>query len=398
MESKINFGKRNKPLAPKSATELIHYFANGYTNYSKGHYKSEDNLVLSMNTFNPTILIAKYPIENVKGYNYVVFHKHGFGHYFDKSNVTIHLSKIHDDKLENYKQFLKDSYKSILSDITYFKRRLTNNKLKVQRSIELINDRINNFKNNIKRFNKILNFNTKDINIILKDLFIDKGVEIYYRGFDKEYYYIKNDLTAYNILHNKTIFTDNEKLILDSRYFYYTYMYNKEYHIPFVTTTIEDKINIYSNEDKRNIILNCKQVYSDRQAKLYELKKKTKIDEFKAKVIEYTLGNSYQIIAKYFDSDTLSVGIRLNNNTVYTSSGANVPLKHAELLYKFFKRIQANNTEYKSNPNKPIRIGVYKLNSIYKVEEEYYIRIGCHIISNSIIQLFIKTNNLNWNE
>ncbi len=92
----------------------------------------------------------------------------------------------------------------------------------------------------------------------------------------------------------------------------------------------------------------------------------------------------------------LPVHLRLKDDIIETTKGANVPISHAKLLYAKFKECIINDKSwvYKGHS---LHIGNYTVQEINKNDNGiWYIQAGCHYIKQEQIESFIKLNNLNW--
>lgn len=91
----------------------------------------------------------------------------------------------------------------------------------------------------------------------------------------------------------------------------------------------------------------------------------------------------------------IPVHLRIEKDSVETTKGATIPIKHAEMLYKRFKNCIETNIPWHTNGSS-IRVGNFKVDSIDKISDDWYIKAGCHIIYREQIEDFITRNNLNW--
>ena len=91
----------------------------------------------------------------------------------------------------------------------------------------------------------------------------------------------------------------------------------------------------------------------------------------------------------FFINHQLPCMLRINRDqeTIETSQGANIPLKHTHALWVIVKKVRA----MKMTVKKSIRLGHYTLNSINKKGD---IVVGCHSIKFNELQLI--ANKLNY--
>lgn len=160
-------------------------------------------------------------------------------------------------------------------------------------------------------------------------------------------------------------------------------------------TTVKD---IYKNQED-----------TDKLFKAIEARKLQLVDIRAAKAkkaAEERLKSSLEKLEEWLNGKTISyyslsqipIHLRISGDDVETTLHATVPLKHAELLYKFFKKTVASDTPWKSNGH-TFKIGHYQVEYINKLSDgSWYLKAGCHIIYEKEIDYFVERNKLNWND
>lgn len=92
---------------------------------------------------------------------------------------------------------------------------------------------------------------------------------------------------------------------------------------------------------------------------------------------------------------SIPIYLRISGDLIETTKQATIPIEHAKLLYKKFKKCIETNTPWHTNGSS-IKIGHYYVQKIDIIEGYWYIQAGCHTIYQEQIEDFITRNNLNW--
>ena len=382
-----------------SVYELPHIFAHKLGNIKKGRYEVRDNKFY-VGTWLFAIIIGNdvFIADRESG---------AFGNGMSSWNITsafrelrynmYHCNQVKEDLQYNIEEAVKYS---LLNDIDIYR-------------FGYLHDVVTNPR--IQANLTHIELNTTFDNSIYKKLrakhykldwsFVDKPIgKIWYDDYVGWKRYTKTitiDKTFKQVF-NGHYLTKAEKEIYNAKQFWYKYIkgrtdsFNRK---GIKTSTLEDKLSIYRNEElKAKIILDEKKAIEAQKLRAEQHLEKSILKQID-KVSEW-MESDNSILNDWYTKNYVSYGLRLQDeNNVKTSGGAIVPLSHCKLLYKIFKKCEANNEDFIAN-GKSIAIGLYKVSTIQKerlnLKEQYVLTAGCHKISSDIIHKFVEINNLDW--
>lgn len=121
------------------------------------------------------------------------------------------------------------------------------------------------------------------------------------------------------------------------------------------------------------------------------LKEAKELERQKESLIKWKEGNHHGNLYN------IPIHLRISGDDVKTTQGARIPLQDAKVLFHVFLKCYNKNEEF--HPKNVYKIGQYRLDKIYldKVDNQWKILIGCHLICEKQIKEFIQENNLKWN-
>ena len=128
--------------------------------------------------------------------------------------------------------------------------------------------------------------------------------------------------------------------------------------------------------------------YESEMAKLREQALQKKAIEEVQKVEDWINYKGYGYFSRIY------LRISKCGNLVETSNGANVPIEAGKKAFNIFKRFKDKLEVTVENTS----IGLYKYNAVYKSDDNFFIRIGCHNIRDVEIYKFINDFKLDWND
>lgn len=149
---------------------------------------------------------------------------------------------------------------------------------------------------------------------------------------------------------------------------------------------------IYSNKDEKlrfeEHIARRTSNYESEMAKIREKALQKKAIEEVQKVEDWINYKGYGYFSRIY--------LRLSKcgNLIETSNGANVPIEAGKKAFNIFKRFRYKLEVAVENTS----IGLYKYDTVYKIDDNVFIRIGCHTIRDVEIYKFINDFKLDWND
>ena len=234
-------------------------------------------------------------------------------------------------------------------------------------------------------------------------------VTVAYKGWKAINSYVRVDKPVSFYLNQNAWFTEKENELLKFKKFKYDLLnklrecdwslnaavYILQLNGGKTKTTVKD---IYKNQEDTDKLL---QAIEARKLQLDDIRarkaKKNAEERLKASFEKLELwlnGGKVSHLYLYY----IPIHLRINDDDVETTLNATVPLKHAELLYKFFKKTVASDTPWHSNGH-TFKIGHYKVEYINKLSDgSWCLKAGCHTIYEREIDYFVERNKLNWND
>lgn len=151
----------------------------------------------------------------------------------------------------------------------------------------------------------------------------------------------------------------------------------------------KDFLGLRGEAEEKRVEQNKKQ--DEARQKRYEEGKRIVSLTFKEKLEEWLQGKSNYFQSNYFHNDyyygVLSqVYLRVKNNILQTTKGAEVPEEHAKKAALLVKKCRENKTEYVKNGHS-VRIGMFTIDNI---DTEGNVTAGCHFIEWSEIERIAK--------
>jgi hypothetical protein len=388
--------KKSKKIELKSQYDVIHLFANGITNLSKNNVRSTGNRLY----YHSMMIAIKYRnIVFIRSFDRSGSYGGGLNGYnvglaFDKDKYkTFMANDLRDNLQYNIEQSVQYMLDSEQDKIANIYRVIYNPRLSANHNNDIIvnnldyNELLDIFKHRVKR-----KFLSKKIT---------KVYGTYYEGWNSYSYSYPINISIKQFFNNK-IFTDREKEIYNAKRFWYVNVRGlSEFfnHKGIKTSTLKDKIFIYTDEETRNRILKLNKDIAKRKAEALLEKHRKDIETNYDRIIRWMKGEELTNLYLGGYDLIISSGLRIKGDEVITSMCVSVPISHARALYKIFKECERTDTEFEANGTS-IKIGHYRVEFIKKgichSTEQYYLKAGCHYISSDIINKFIEINKLNW--
>lgn len=250
-----------------------------------------------------------------------------------------------------------------------FENDLSTKREYVQKALLHVKNDKSSLKTGIKYFgnpNMVLAYRT-DVEQFCKDLECEELLSEYIPEFDK------------------LIWTEEELQIQEVK----TWAYNNG-----IKGSYETKLKVYNNPELAQEVIEKNRIAKE---KLDATKEERRLKAIQKSIEEWYNGEKDFINFlsrngnRWYGHYNNPVYLRIkpsDDKMVQTSKDVEIPLVECALLYRKFKQCVLTDTEWHQNGDK-FRIGYYQVNKIYKDDNKWYLRSGCHNICQDQIEEFV---------